>query len=111
MGLLLGNMVLASVRGRLSNVFGWGAFDQIQVVQQAANPAAAKRKEAEDIILKEGKGICTFCKEEIFKNENMPGGGWVWESETLIGWCDLAKDHKHKPQIKWTSEGGVENVQ
>lgn len=92
-------------------MFGWGAFEGIQQVQQALNPDAAKKKEAEDIILKEGKGVCTFCHEEIFKNENMPGAGWTWESETLVGWCDAAKDHKHKPILRWTSDGGVQNVQ
>lgn len=92
-------------------MFGWGAFEGIQQIQQATNPDAIKKKEAEDIILKNGKGICTFCKDEIFKNENMPGGGWVWESETMIGFCNIAKDHKHKPQIRWTADNGVENVQ
>lgn len=111
MALLLGSMGLASIYQRLSNVFGWEIFERIQEVQQAANPEASKKREAEDIILKEGKGTCTFCKEEIYKNEDMPGGGWVWESETLIGYCLTAKDHKHKPQIRWTSAGGVENVQ
>jgi hypothetical protein len=104
-------MVLASILGRLDKMFGGAAFDDIQIARQAASPDAAKKKEAEDIILKEGKGICTFCKEEIYKNENMPGGGWVWESESMVGYCNIAKDRKHKPQIKWTSEGGVENVQ
>lgn len=90
---------------------GWGTWESIQQAQQAANPDAAKKKEAEDLINKEGIGVCTACKEEIFKNENMPGGGWTWESEFLLGYCPIAKDHKHKPQVKWSSDGGVQNAQ
>lgn len=92
-------------------MFGWAGFEQIQIVQQKATPDAAKKREAEEKINKDGRGTCTFCKEEIFKNDNMTGGGWVWESEILVGWCDVAKDHKHKPQVTWTSENGVQNVQ
>lgn len=46
---------------------------------------------------------CTHCGEEIFRNESVPGGGWIWESELLLGFCDGTKDKKdkkHKPVVK-----------
>lgn len=92
-------------------MFGWGTFERLQEIQEGLNPDAAKKKEAEELILKIGKGICTFCKEEIVKNETMPGAAWIWESESMVGWCDAAKDHKHRPIVRWTSDGGVQNVQ
>lgn len=103
----MGCMALASIRGRLSEMFGWNAFEGMQQAQQAMNPDSVKKKEAEDIINKEGKGLCSSCKEEIVKNETLG----VWESESLLAWCDGAKDHRHKPQVRWTSEDGVHNVQ
>jgi hypothetical protein len=87
-------------------MFGWGTFDRIQEVQKTMQPDPRK-KEAEDLINKEGRGICFHCKDEIIKNEVLA----VWESESLLAWCEKSKDHRHRPQIRWTSEGGVENVQ
>lgn len=86
---------------------GWNAFNGIQQAHQAMNPDAAKRKEAEDLINKEGKGICHHCKEEIFKNETLV----LWESESLLGFCPNSKDRKHAPKVVWTAEEGVHNAQ
>jgi len=81
-------------------MFGWGGagWEGIVESQKTSNPPS-KRWEEEQRINREGRGICQFCKEEIVKNDNMPGGGWTWESEFMLGWCDDAKDRKHKPQI------------
>lgn len=90
---------------------GWEVFERIQEVQRANNPEAAKKKEIEDLINKEGKGICEYCGEEIFRNDSVSGGGWVWESESMVGFCDKTKTSKHKPLVKWTPKDGVHNVQ
>lgn len=91
-------------------MFGWPAFDNIQVARAEANPEAHAKKAAMEKIELEGVGICMFCKEDIVKNDEMHGGGWAWESEFMLGWCDVAKDHKHKPQVIWTLEEGVHNA-
>lgn len=105
---------LASIR-RLFEMFGWGSFGNIQAAQQAAlqalDPNIAKRKEAEDIINAEGKGVCEYCKEPIVKSDHSLGGGWTWESEFMLGFCHGAKDKKHHPLIRYTQEGGVQNVE
>lgn len=96
-------------------VMGWGAFNLgIPVESKTMTPEeiseAQRKREREMEIEKEGRGICVHCGEEIFKNENMPGGGWTWESETMVGWCDVPRDHKHKPKLTWTSQDGVQNA-
>lgn len=88
-------------------MFGWPAFEGIQAARVAADPESAAKKEAMDKVEREGQGICQFCDEEIIKNEGMPGGGWVWESEFMLGFCNIAKDKKHKPKVVWTAETGV----
>lgn len=92
-------------------MFGWEVFERIQEVQRANDPDAAQKKEAEDRINKAGRGICEYCGEEIFRNDNASGGGWSWESESMIGFCDKTKTAKHKPLVKWTPKEGVHNVQ
>lgn len=91
------------------SMFGWPAFEGIQTARVAADPESHAKAEAMRKIEDDGVGTCLFCEEDIVKNENMPGGGWTWESEFLVGWCDKAKDHKHKPRVVWSAEGGVQN--
>ena len=93
-------------------MWGWGqsSSDLIQNVYQAAtrsrtmsNAELQSRKEAEAKINKEGKGTCKFCGEEIFKNEAM-----VWESESLLSFCDQSTaKNLHQPIVKWSKEDGV----
>lgn len=87
---------------------GWEAFANIQ---ETVDPETVKKKEAEEKIEREGKGICEYCGEEIFKSGASPGGGWTWESEFLVGFCVIAKANKHKPLVKWSPEEGVYNVE
>lgn len=89
---------------------GWGSWEGIQQSQAKADPDAAAKKEAMDKIEREGVGVCMFCKEDIVKNLEMAGGGWLWESEFMLGYCNSSKDHKHKPQVIWTPEEGVTNA-
>lgn len=89
-------------------MFGWGAFEGIQTQQAKADPDAAAKAEIARKIEAEGRGTCQFCGEEILKNTEMPGGGWTWESEFMLGWCDGSKDKKHKPKVVWTAEEGVQ---
>lgn len=92
-------------------MFGWSGFSYEGAATVTPDPDAEAKKEAMAKIELEGVGVCMFCKEDIVKNEGMHGGGWVWESEFMLGWCDGAtKDHKHKPQVVWTPEEGVHNV-
>lgn len=66
------------------------------------------KKEAERKIEESGRATCEYCGEAIAKNDSVPGGGWVWESESLIGFCDKGgKGSKHKPLVKWKPEEGV----
>lgn len=58
---------------------------------------AKAKREAEIKVEEAGEGICSYCKQEIIKNEQLA----VWESEFLIGYCPEARDHKHKPKIVW----------
>lgn len=44
-------------------------------------------------------GECTFCNQEIIRNEVLK----TWESESLIGYCPVANDRLHKPKIKGAS--------
>lgn len=66
-----------------------------------ANPEEAAelkaKREAEKKVEESGQGECSFCHQEILKNEVLG----VWESDTLIGYCTEARDHKHKPKIVW----------
>ncbi len=59
--------------------------------------AEAKRKAAQKIE-EEGKGTCSYCKEDIIKNEELN----TWESEFLVGYCPESRDRKHHPKITWT---------
>lgn len=68
------------------------------------------RREAERKIEESGRATCEYCEEEIAKNDGMPGGGWVWESERLVGYCEKGGGHKHKPLVTWKPEEGVVNV-
>ena len=105
-GASLANIALVLTLQGFSKVFGWGAFQGIQEAHQAANPEAARRKEAEELIKKEGKGVCSYCQEEIVRNEVLE----IWESEFMLGFCGSSKDKKHHPKVIWTAEEGVHNA-
>lgn len=94
-------------------ILGSEIFERIQQIHNSLNPEAVKRQEAEDYVLKEGRGTCMYCKEEIIKNEHMMGGGWIWESESLVGLCagPGSKDRKHKPMLRYSLEEGIHNAQ
>lgn len=67
------------------------------------------RREAEQKIEKSGRGTCTFCKEGIVRNDHVSGGGWTWESESMVGFCDKGREKKHKPMVVWKPDEGVVN--
>lgn len=58
-----------------------------------------KRQEAERKIQESGVAECSFCQEEIMKNNQQN-----WESSVLLEYCTKARDHKHSPKIKWDSD-------
>ena len=94
----------------------WFQPEVIERIQQAQaakveTPESKARREAEKKIEEEGKAVCMFCEDEIWKNETVPGGGWVWESEILVGYCEKGgNQHKHKPLVKYSLEDGVTNA-
>jgi hypothetical protein len=101
------------ITGEPENMFGFiSAIHNIQQ-QKPADPEALAKAEAERDALrkveKEGKGICKYCDEEIYKNDSVPGGGWTWESEILVGYCPQAdtRHGKHVPKISWQPEIGA----
>lgn len=106
----MGFLLTEQIHRRMDSMYGGEIFERIQEVQRSMNPDAAKQKEAEDLINKKGRGICEFCEEEIFKNDSVSGSGWIWESESLVGFCDKTKLGKHKPLVKYTPGEGVHNV-
>lgn len=87
----------------------WGftpeTWDRIQQrlpisVDPEALAEATARREAENKIEESGEGECSYCKEDIVKNER-----GFWESEFLIEYCIDARDHRHKPKIVWNVTG------
>lgn len=79
----------------------WGFPESIEKIKTAhltpeeAEEAKLKR-EAEKKVEEEGRGDCSYCKEEIVKNDR-----GLWESDLLLEYCTDAKDHKHRPKIVW----------
>lgn len=57
------------------------------------------KQEAEKKINELGLGECVFCKEDIVKNDR-----GIWESESLVEYCHVTKDHKHKPRIVYKDD-------
>lgn len=106
---------LASIvsRGKSKMWFSADIIARIQNAQTAKlDPEEAKLwKEAERKIEETGRATCAHCGEEIAKNDSVPGGGWIWESEAMVGYCDKGDlGHKHKPLVRWKPEEGVVNV-
>lgn len=66
--------------------------------------AAKQKAELEREILKEGKATCSQCREEIWNNPAMANAGYTWESESMLGWCEKSRDHKHHPKIELKKE-------
>lgn len=60
---------------------------------------AKLKREAEKKVEESGQADCSFCKEEIVKNER-----GFWESAFLLEYCTDARDHKHKPKIVWKQD-------
>lgn len=93
-------------------MFGWGSWEGI--VNSSANPPdpnAAAKKEALKLIEEKGEGVCLHCGDDIVKNESMASGGWTWESELLLGFCDgPGSKGKHAPKVIWSYEDGVHNA-
>jgi len=77
---------------------GMGAVAQDASVSEIA----AKKRDVERKILEDGVGTCLYCHEEIHHNPTMVNGGWTWESEDMLGWCDgnPKGGHKHAPKIE-----------
>lgn len=94
----------------------WFQPDVLERIQQsqtarAETPESKAKREAEKKIEESGRATCLFCEDEIWKNESVPGGGWVWESEALVGYCEKGGNtHKHKPLVKYSLEDGVTNA-
>ncbi len=86
-----------------------GIIEKIQQSQASKTdtPEAKAKREAEKKIEESGRAICMFCEDEIWKNESVPGGGWVWESEALVGYCEKTAQRKHKPLVRYSLEDGV----
>jgi hypothetical protein len=83
------------------NLWGWppGTAGQPRSspVQNSEVLAEVKaRQEAERRIEILGLGECAYCKEELVKNER-----GIWESEFLVEYCKDARDHKHRPVVKY----------
>jgi len=100
----------ANKRRVMFSMWGWDSemLERIQAVRSAAveaDPQAAAeakaKKEAEQQIEESGMAECSFCNEEIIKNERL-----VWESDFLLEYCISARDHKHKPKIVWKVADG-----
>lgn len=93
----------------------WFTPDTIERIQtsslQQHSPQAQQERLIEKEIEESGRGVCKFCKEEIVKNESMPGGGWIWESEFMLGFCDKDSGRKHKPLVKYVPDEGVVNIE
>lgn len=88
-------------------MWGWdpAALERIQANIQSTDPAAVEeakaKKEAEKKVEESGMGECSFCNEEIVKNERES-----WESDFLLEYCVSARDHRHKPKIAWKVADG-----
>lgn len=82
------------------SMWGWTPETAARIQAVSSDPevvAESKaRREAEKKVDEAGVGECTFCTEEIVKNER-----GLWESEFLVEYCIDAKDHKHRPKIVW----------
>ena len=56
-------------------------------------------KTAEELAKEKGEAFCVYCGEEIWYNADMGSGGWTWESEYMLGWCDKSPlGHRHRPR-------------
>lgn len=94
------------------SLWGWISPERIQGSTGTISPQEAAKlqeearlkREAQQKVDEEGVAICNYCGEEIRKNEAMASAGWTWESEYMLGWCDLAKDRKHSPKLSWSKD-------
>src|SRR5690242_19050585 len=83
--LVLGFTVSLLAETVSTKVMGWGwPISEIPTPTKMTPEeiAEAQRKaDALKMIEDKGVGLCSFCNEDIVKNNDMPGGGWTWESE------------------------------
>lgn len=83
-------------------MWGWSpeTAERLRIKQASQDPAvtaeAIAKREAEKLVNEAGIGECSYCHEEIEKNERES-----WESAFLLEYCTEAKDHRHKPKIVW----------
>lgn len=79
-------------------MWGWdpATAERIQTRAATVDPEIAAKREAEKKVEELGIGECSFCNEEIVKNERLS-----WESDFLLEYCISARDHRHKPKIVW----------
>lgn len=90
-------------KGKVINLWGWDpetverirATLPVKIDPTVAAELKAKA-EAEKKIEESGRGECSFCNEEIVKNER-----FLWESDFLLEYCTESREHKHKPKIVW----------
>lgn len=79
----------------------WGWPESIQTItsEKGDLKGIRARQVAEKRIEELGLGQCVSCKEELVKNER-----GFWESELLLEYCKDAKDHKHRPIVKYKED-------
>lgn len=95
-------------------MWGWinpeGAVQAAQVNKLSDAEMKAQRA-AQQKIEQEGKATCKYCEEDIYKNESQTAGGWTWESEYMLGFCEKSPlKNTHAPMVKWNIEDGVHNA-
>lgn len=74
----------------------WASLDLMERMRAAAL-AMNETEEMQQKVMASGKGICLFCDSEIYRNDSVPGSGWIWESESLVGFCEKGTGKKHAP--------------
>lgn len=95
-------------------MWGWGNLEfpiTSKTMTREELEEVKLKKEAAQMIEDKGVGVCQYCEEEIYKNDNMAGAGYNWESEFYVGFCPVAKTAKHSPIVKWTPAGGVHPIE
>lgn len=76
---------------------------------KVSTPEMKAKQEAEKLIEEAGRATCMYCEDEIWKNTET-AGGWIWESESMVGYCETGYQRKHKPLVKYSLEDGVINA-
>lgn len=104
--IFVAGLVMYRLRARMKMWFNMESV-KIAMAKQSARGTvdadavrrAERKREIERKILEDGIATCIYCEEEIHHNPDMSNGGWTWESEDLLGWCDKSSQHRHAPRV------------